>query len=185
MGEGSTPSSTRRQYLRATGGAIASLAAVSASPARGAMFTDATRSTSPIAFHLGMASYTLRKFDLRSRACDDASGGVRSNLPQVDASSAPRQAGRDRGGGSEGQGDRASTLYGGGVISMKTERDVTQAFEYAKTAGLQTITAAPVPEVLPMLEQHVKKYDILVAIHNHGPGDRRFPTPQSAYDAVK
>ena len=40
-------------------------------------------------------------------------------------------------------------LYGGGVISMKNERDIAQALEYAKAAGMQTITAAPVPEVLP------------------------------------
>jgi sugar phosphate isomerase/epimerase len=27
-------------------------------------------------------------------------------------------------------------------------------------------------------------YDIKVAIHNHGPGDRFFPTPESVYDRV-
>ena len=76
-------------------------------------------------------------------------------------------------------------LYGGGVISMKTERDIVQAFEYAKAAGMHTITAAPIPDVLPILDQRIKDYDIVVAIHNHGPGDRHFPTPQSVYDAVK
>jgi sugar phosphate isomerase/epimerase len=76
-------------------------------------------------------------------------------------------------------------LYGGGVISMKNERDAAQALEYAKAAGMQLITAAPVPEVLPALDQLVKRYDVTVAIHNHGPGDRYFPTPQSVYDAVK
>ena len=77
------------------------------------------------------------------------------------------------------------TLYGGGVISMKSERDIVQAFEYAKAAGMHTITAAPVPEVLPILDKRIKSYDVVVAIHNHGPGDRYFPTPQSVYDAVK
>ena len=76
-------------------------------------------------------------------------------------------------------------LYAGGVISMKNERDIAQAFEYAKAAGMQTIIAAPVPEALSALDEHVKKYDITVAIHNHGPTDRYFPTPQSVYDAVK
>jgi sugar phosphate isomerase/epimerase len=76
-------------------------------------------------------------------------------------------------------------LYGGGVITMKTERDIVQAFEYAKAAGMHTITAAPTPEVLPVLDEQIKKYDTIVAIHNHGPGDRYFPTPQSVYDAVK
>ena len=38
--------------------------------------------------------------------------------------------------------------------------------------------------MLPAIEQQVKKYDIAVAIHNHGPGDRRFPTPQSVYEKI-
>ena len=38
--------------------------------------------------------------------------------------------------------------------------------------------------MLPLIEQHVKKYDISAAIHNHGPGDRRFPTPQSVYEKL-
>jgi hypothetical protein len=29
------------------------------------------------------------------------------------------------------------------------------------------------------------QFDVTIAIHNHGPGDRYFPTPQSVYDAVK
>jgi sugar phosphate isomerase/epimerase len=68
---------------------------------------------------------------------------------------------------------------------MKSERDIVQAFEYAQAAGMRTITAAPIPDVLPVLDERIKNYDIVVAIHNHGPTDRYFPTPQSVYDAVK
>ena len=39
--------------------------------------------------------------------------------------------------------------------------------------------------MLPVIEQHVKKYDISAAIHNHGPDDRRFPTPQSVYEKIE
>jgi sugar phosphate isomerase/epimerase len=31
----------------------------------------------------------------------------------------------------------------------------------------------------------VKQYDINVAIHNHGPGDKVYPTPASAYEKIK
>ncbi len=36
-----------------------------------------------------------------------------------------------------------------------------------------------------LLKSLVKEYNIRVAIHNHGPGDKNFPTPQSVLDAVK
>ena len=36
-----------------------------------------------------------------------------------------------------------------------------------------------------MIEKCVKEYDIKVAVHNHGPSDKHFPTPQSALAAIK
>ncbi len=35
------------------------------------------------------------------------------------------------------------------------------------------------------VEKLVREFDIKVAIHNHGPEDRNFPTPQSVLEAVK
>ena len=184
MREGSTSSSTRRQYLKLTGGVLASLAALPELRARGATAAEPGRSKSAIPFQLGMASYTLRKFDLdRALAMTQRVGLDRICLKSMhlplEAKPAEIAAAIDK-------VKRAGlTLYGGGVISMKNEGEIAQAFEYAQAAGMQTITAAPNPEVLPMLDEHVKKHDINVAIHNHGPGDKYFPTPQSVYDAVK
>ena len=70
------------------------------------------------------------------------------------------------------------TLYGGGVIDMSKEEQVHKAFEYGKAAGLRLLVISPAPKLLPLVEAQVKKHEISVAIHNHGPGDRRFPTPQ-------
>ena len=75
-------------------------------------------------------------------------------------------------------------LYGAGVIEMGKASQVRQAFEYGKAAGLRLLVVSPAPEMLPLVESQVKKYDISVAIHNHGPDDRRWPTPKSAYDAI-
>jgi hypothetical protein len=41
------------------------------------------------------------------------------------------------------------------------------------------------PEMIPLVEEKIKHYDIKVAIHNHGPGDDLYPTPQSAYDRIR
>ena len=42
----------------------------------------------------------------------------------------------------------------------------------------------PTARQLPLIEKLVQEYDIRVAIHNHGPEDRNFPTPESAYAAI-
>jgi sugar phosphate isomerase/epimerase len=81
--------------------------------------------------------------------------------------------------------DAGLNLYGGGVIGMKKEDQVHQAFEYAKAAGMKVAIAAPSPEMLPLIEKKVKQYDIKVAIHNHGPGDELFPIPSVALEKIK
>ena len=58
-------------------------------------------------------------------------------------------------------------------------------FEYAKLAGMPLIVCAPTHETLPKMEKYVKEYNIKIAVHNHGPEDKHFPTPQSVLEAVK
>ena len=40
-------------------------------------------------------------------------------------------------------------------------------------------------EVLPMLEKLVKEFDVRMAIHNHGPEDKVFPSPYEVMAAVE
>lgn len=72
-------------------------------------------------------------------------------------------------------------LYGGGVIYMKSKAEVDQAFDYAKAAGMKMIVGVPNHDLLDYVEGKVKEYDIMVAIHNHGPGDLVYPSAESAY----
>jgi inosose dehydratase len=76
-------------------------------------------------------------------------------------------------------------LYGCGVVYMQTEKEVERGFHYAKTAGMRVIIGAPNPELLKTANRLVDKYDIKLAIHNHGPGDERYPTPKDAYEKIK
>ncbi len=78
--------------------------------------------------------------------------------------------------------DAGIVLVGCGVINFKedSDADIRPKFEYAKRAGFPLITCMPVRNVLPKLEKYVKEYDIPIAVHNHGPEDPNFPTPQSA-----
>jgi sugar phosphate isomerase/epimerase len=78
-------------------------------------------------------------------------------------------------------------IVGGGNISFQKddEAEFRARFEYAKAAGFPLIVCAPTHETLPKLEKYVKEYDIKLALHNHGPEDKHFPTPQSVLEAVK
>ena len=76
-------------------------------------------------------------------------------------------------------------LYGAGVVYMKTEEEVENAFRYAKAANISVIIGVPNHDLLPLVEQKVKKTDIKLAIHNHGPGDVVYPTPEVVYGKIK
>ncbi|NBW97129.1 MAG: sugar phosphate isomerase/epimerase [Planctomycetia bacterium] len=47
-----------------------------------------------------------------------------------------------------------------------------KVFEFAKAAGIRTLSADPAPEAFASLDELVKEFDIRVAIHNHGPKHR-------------
>jgi len=169
--------------LRLTGGALASLALLPGSRTAGATQGEVSRPKTPIPFHLGLASYTCKNFDLdRTLAMTRRVGLDRICLKSfhlpLDAAPAEITAVAEK------VKAAGIVLYGGGVITMKTEREVSHAFDYAKAAGMTLITAAPTPEILPVIDEKIKMYDIQVAIHNHGPGDRHFPTPESVYEKV-
>jgi sugar phosphate isomerase/epimerase len=68
---------------------------------------------------------------------------------------------------------------------MQNEKEVERAFQYAQTAGMRVIIGAPNPEWLNMVNKMVNIFDINVAIHNHGPEDKDYPTPESVYEKIK
>ena len=68
---------------------------------------------------------------------------------------------------------------------MKSKADVDQAFEYAKNAGMSLIVGVPEHDLLSYTNDKIKQYDIKVAIHNHGPGDKVYPSPESVFEKIK
>jgi inosose dehydratase len=77
------------------------------------------------------------------------------------------------------------TVYTVGVIYMKTEQSADQAFEYAKMAGVKMIVGAPDYNLLPYVEKKIKKYDIRLAIHNHGPDNPLYPNATDIWNHIK
>jgi len=190
-----TQNHDRREFLQI---AAAGAAALVAGPALGAeggknkkgkARKKRAEAPAPVArrtlpFELALASYTCRKFDLaktlemaqqvgfRHIALKDVHLAMKSTPEQIKAVVAQvKAAGLD--------------LYGGGVIYMRNEAEVNQAFEYAKAAGMRVIIGVAGPELLPLVDKKVKEYDIKVAIHNHGPTDKVYPIPETAYEKIK
>jgi inosose dehydratase len=77
------------------------------------------------------------------------------------------------------------TPYTVGVIYMKTKQEVDRAFTYAQSFGVSMIVGVPEENLLPYVEEKVRLTNIKMAIHNHGPEDKLYPTPKSIYDRIK
>ena len=83
--------------------------------------------------------------------------------------------------------DNGLILAGTGTTYLQKPdmSEIRQRFEFNKALGSPLIVIGPTAETLPMIEKCVKEFDIKVAIHNHGPSDKHFPTPQSALAVIK
>jgi sugar phosphate isomerase/epimerase len=83
--------------------------------------------------------------------------------------------------------DAGLLLAGTGTTYLQKpdQGEIRKAFEYNKALRSPLIVIGPTVETLPLIEKFVKEYNIKVAIHNHGPSDKHFPTPQSALSAIK
>ncbi len=78
-------------------------------------------------------------------------------------------------------------IVGGGAVYMlkPDDDDIRRYFEYAKNCGMPLMTIGPSHESLPKIEKFVKEYNIKVAVHNHGPEDKQFPSPEVALKALE
>jgi sugar phosphate isomerase/epimerase len=81
--------------------------------------------------------------------------------------------------------DAGINVYAVGVIYMKSKEAVDEAFAYAKKVGVPLIVGVPNPELLDYTESVVKSSGIKLAIHNHGPEDKLYPSPKNVYDLIK
>ena len=82
--------------------------------------------------------------------------------------------------------DAGITVLSVGNVGMKNdEADIRRAFEFARDVGVRTMVCAPDKNSIPILDKMVKEFDIRLAIHNHGPEDKQFPSPYDVMSAVE
>jgi inosose dehydratase len=179
---------TRRKFFEIAGiglGTGWATAALAGQPATGRQAKQSSqRRLAAPKFVLGMASYTFRAFGLdQTLAMTQRLGIKRISLKSFHL---PLEATADEIQAAVQKVKAAGLeLYAGGVIYMRTEAETRQAFDYAKAAGMGIIVGVPNHEFLPLVNKLVKEYDIRVAIHNHGPTDKIYPTPESAYEKIR
>lgn len=166
-----------RRSLFSLGGAALARPVASAAPAAEAPVES---------FKLGVASYSLREFG-RALAIKmvKQTGTPYINIKEfhLPYRSTPEELARGR-----AEFEKAGLkILGGGTISFpkKDDADIRRYFEYAKLSGMPLIVAAPTAETVPLIEKAAIEYNVKVAIHNHGPEDRHFPTPQSVLKLVR
>lgn len=173
--------SNRRNFIKATGLGIA---AASIPGLTNAAVSQADSSKSTFGFQLGVASYSCREFSTE-QALDMT---LRCGVNQITFKSMhlPLDSSKETIEKTVALcKQKGVNLYGGGVIYMKSKAEVDQAFDYARAAGMKMIVGVPNHDLLDYVEGKVKEYDIMVAIHNHGPGDLVYPSAESAYVLIK
>lgn len=173
---------TRRDFVKLAGvGALASALpstdGLSASPAA----KKTTRS-----YHLAIAGYTFLAYNNNIEKVIEVLKAVEVKYISLKNFQLPYESTKQQVDEVIGKFKSAGMeVYGLGVIYLKTEKEVDNAFNYAQMAGVKVIVAAPAYEILPYVEKKVKEYNIRVAIHNHGPEDKLFPDIDSIHEKIK
>jgi sugar phosphate isomerase/epimerase len=175
---------SRRNFVQSGALLAAACAASSAVPAL-AELRAATGKPSPI--HLGLASYTFRNF---SRA--QTIGFMKQlNVTGLNAKDVKDHLPMDPAEEAKALEDYAAAgikLHAAGAIYFRKDEDddIRSKFEYCKRAGIPVIVAGdPTPETLPRIERFVKEYDIRIALHNHGPEDKLWPSPLDVLASIR
>ncbi len=173
----------RRVFLKSAGLGMAAVSVSGIAKASGSFTPGDKKPVSEL--KLGVASYTLRAFTQEQALDMTVRCGVHRitfksmHLP-LDSDQATMEATLAL------CKEKGVTLYGAGVINLRTKEEVDQAFDYARAAKLIMIIGDPGYDMLEYIEGKVKKYDIKLAIHNHGPGDHQlYPSAVDAYEKIK
>ena len=176
----------RREAVKTAAMAVASLPVTRLEASAAVPAPAPARATDPWrGLKAGVASYTLRKLPLDAAIRAVQRIGLQYvsikdfHLPLTSTAEERKAVARRF-------KEAGITPLSCGNITMENDAaSVRRIFEYARDAGLPTIVCSPHPDSMPILDAMVKEFDIRLAIHNHGPEDKRFPSPFDAWDAVK
>jgi inosose dehydratase len=173
----------RRSFLKAAGIGIAAGALTPELLAQNLPLDTMVQHAAQGKFELGLASYTTREFSLdetiaMAQRVNLKHLGLKSFHLPLDASESDCKAAAAK--------IRSSGIdfYSAGVIYLNKKEEVDQAFKYANACDIRTIVGVPAYDLLTYTEGMIKQYNIMLAIHNHGPGDNVYPTVPGIYEKI-
>lgn len=135
-------------------------------------------------FSIGMAGYTFKEFSVEKTiemmnrigvfnlSLKDFHMPMNSTAEQINAVIGKFKA-------------AGINVYTVGVVYMKTQESVDQAFDYARMAGVKMIVGAPDYALLQYVEKKIKSYNFKLAIHNHGPDNPLYPNATDIWNHIK
>jgi len=178
----------RRELLTAGALAAAAWPLRSTSGAAAPLQDGKTSGTNPWrGLKIGVATYTLRELPI-----EEAIKAVkRVGLEYVSIKNVKNHI--DLSHTQEERKQRAQMFRDAGITPLSVgnvtlrgdEAEIRRAFEYARDIGVKTMVCAPEKQLVPILDKLVKEFDIRLAIHNHGPEDKQFPSPYDVMSAVE
>ena len=179
-----TPSVSRRSFvgLAASASAFLSLAGRSSSAT---VQTSAAAGLPWRGLKVGLASYSFSKLPLDAAIKGIQRVGV-SYVSIKDAHLPMKSTSEERKAVVKKFRDAGITPLSCGVVGLSNdEKQLRNAFEYARDAGIPTMVCKPTHESLPELDKLVKEFDIRLAIHNHGPEDKVWPSPLDVWPVIQ
>lgn len=179
----STNSLSRRGLLRT--GALAAAASLLPLESKADTHLAPPSAATALPIRLGIASYTFRNFDTAHLI--DFMHQLKTpylNLKDVHLPMTPLDQVAAKAAALRAAGFTL-TAAGNITFAKDDDDDIRSKFEYCKAAGISTLVCAPTHQNLPRLEKFVREYNFRLAIHNHGPEDKNFPSPFDVLSAVK
>ncbi len=185
---------TRRGFIRTTGQAIGlgvgsvligCGSADSPSQEAGLEGSDTeTKGYGP--FKMGFQSYSLRQFlDLDSFIAQATPLGlkyVELYRGHLAPDSNPQKIEETR----RRLADAGLVVNAFGVEGFSADHDRNRSlFEFGKALGVTNLSADPTKDAFDSLDRLVAEYNVRIAIHNHGPEDQRWRTPELIMDGVQ
>jgi inosose dehydratase len=181
--ENGVMSSNRRDFLKTSAAAVASLASA------GLIRSEDKKDTGDFGgFTVGMQTYTFRKFSLEQalkRTQDLGLKFVEFTKIHVPVKSTPEQIKAAK----TLAADYGITPIAFGVETFTKNHDANkQKFEFAAALGVKNLSADPDPDSFDSLDKLVDEHQITIAIHPHGPSGgkmHRWPSAEFIMKAVK
>ena len=135
-------------------------------------------------FKLGMAGYTFANFDLDKTldvmqkmdmhylCIKDFHLPLNSNPAQIAEFHAKLA-------------EKGVTGYAVGPIYMRSQKEIDDAFAYAKRVGVRLVVGVPNIDLLPYVDKKVKEYGFNYAIHLHGPDINMYQDADEVWERTK